>query len=276
MNPNSRFAVVQMRSTADVWENLWMVDSFVREAEAAGARAVFFPENVLFRGPTHQRAPAILRSAAGQELTTALGEFSQSWSIPVLLGAVLEASDDAERPYNSTLILGSGRFDFAYRKIHLFDFQGETGVYRESLRVKAGAEVASVEIAGARVGLSICFDLRFPELYRKLTFEGKATVLSIPAAFTFETGVAHWHALLKARAVENLAFVVASAQWGSHEDADGGERFCYGHSLVYAPWGELLMEARESGDELLICEIDLKSQALLRAKLPCLSLACLL
>jgi predicted amidohydrolase len=274
MKSNPRYAVVQMRSGSDVWENLALIDAFVSEAEIAGATAVFFPENALFRGPSNLRDSAIL--APGTEVFEALRALSQSWKMTVFLGSVLERSEELGRPYNCTLRMGLGRMDFLYRKIHLFDFVGEQAVYRESERVSPGDEVACVAVDGTMVGLSICFDLRFPELYRRLALKGGAKVFNIPAAFTFETGLAHWHSLLRARAIENLAFVMAPAQWGEHVDSGGGLRRCFGHSLFYSPWGELLAEAPADGDALLICDLDLAAQAKVRTNLPCLSLTRLL
>ncbi len=271
MESNPRYAIVQMRSGSDVWENLAMIDAFVNEAASMGATAVFFPENVLFRGPANLRETAIL--SKGGEVYESLRALSESWKVSVFLGSVLEAANNIERPYNSTLRMGLGHMDFVYRKIHLFDYFGGRQVYRESAIVSPGDEVACAQVDGCTVGLSICFDLRFPELFRHLTLKGGAQVLSVPAAFTYETGLAHWHALLRARAIENLAYVIAPGQWGTHLDSDGGTRRCFGYSLVYSPWGDLIAEAPSEGDQILLCDLDLKSQSEVRTKLPALSLA---
>jgi len=273
MPENCRVGVVQMCSSTDPWENVFTVDAFVREAESKKVQAVFFPENVLFRGPTSRRGEAILGSPAARAVAETIGEMSASWSIDVYLGSVLEDSGGSERPYNSTLLLGQSRFDYCYRKIHLFDYNGEVETYRESDKVRSGSEVAVRTLGAGSLGLSICFDLRFPELYRKLVLSRGCEILAIPAAFTKETGVAHWHTLLRARAIENLSFVIAAAQWGWHLDSSGSSRCCYGHSIVYSPWGDVLVEAAESGDALLVCDLDLENQQKLRRKLPSLTLA---
>jgi predicted amidohydrolase len=158
----------------------------------------------------------------------------------VIGGGFPERTADAARPHNTLLAVGPDGKDLAtYRKIHLFDVQlGSGGSYAESDATSAGAEIATAEVGGFKLGLSICYDLRFPELYRALSDRG-AEVLLVPAAFTLHTGKDHWHVLLRARAIEAQAFVVAAGQFGTHP----GNRQTYGHSLVVDPWGTVIAEA---------------------------------
>jgi deaminated glutathione amidase len=265
-----RVAVAQICSTSDVWLNLMMIDSFVKEAALGGASAVFFPENALYRGPTSGWVDAVLSPSFEGAATETLCEIASGWNIDVYLGSVLEARGDSERPYNTTLKLGNANSKFLYKKIHLFDFNGADR-YCESDRVSAGDTVVCSELGPAVLGHSICYDLRFPELYRKMVLEKGANCLLIPAAFTLETGRFHWHPLLRARAIENLSFVLAPAQWGPHEDGAGGLRYCFGHSLILSPWGEVLAEAPEQGDDLLFANLDFSQLEDYRARLPSLS-----
>ncbi len=269
-----RVAVVQMLSGDDAWANLLVIDSFVKEATEAGVQAIFFPENVLYRGPWSGARSAFLSTNFSDPLSEAIIEISRGWEMDVYLGAVLEATHSKmERPYNSTLRLGFGRNDFVYRKIHLFDYEGAEGRYNESERVSAGEEITCSHSGPAVIGHSICFDLRFPELYRRLVFKGDANTLLVPAAFTSETGRVHWHTMLKSRAIENLSFVLAPAQWGVHLDSSGSKRACFGHSMIISPWGEILCEADSRGDALLIADLDYSMLENMRRCLPSLKAA---
>ncbi len=159
-----------------------------------------------------------------------------------------------------------GRPVARYEKIHLFDVDlpGGAGSYRESASMDAGQEPKFVDTPAGRLGLSICYDLRFPELYRRLVDEN-AELFSVPAAFTFATGTAHWHTLLRSRAIENLAYVIAAGQYGTHPNG----RTTFGHSLIVDPWGQVVAE-QESGDGAVVAEIDLSLPRRLRAEFPVL------
>ncbi|MBS1983468.1 MAG: hypothetical protein JST16_04790 [Bdellovibrionales bacterium] len=272
--------IVQMRSGADPWENLLQVQSFVAEAADRGCDLVCFPENVFYRGPKEsagfsRREIHLSLSTSGSLLvnspfSAALADFVAQWPLAVSLGSVLE-SDGGESenlPYNAHWIVFPGGHIEAYRKIHLFDFKGDRAVYNESQDVRPGSEPHVATIQGLRVGCSVCYDLRFPELYRHLTQSLGAEMLLVPSAFTRETGRAHWHTLLRARAIENLALTAAPAQWGSHLNSAGQELHCYGHALAYNSWGELLAEAPETGDALLVIQVDAAQIAAQRARLP--------
>lgn len=282
-----KIAFVQMCSGADPFENLLMVNDFVNEAHASGAELVCFPENVFYRGP--KKTPQFdrldiclsLNSKAqleeSNEFSKQLLEFAKEWPVGVSLGSVLELREDPLLPYNSHFFI----YPFAerivsYQKIHLFKFNGKDIFYEESKDVFPGTEIKSVEYSSLKIGLSICFDLRFPELFRHLVLKEGANILLVPAAFAWETGKDHWHALLRARAIENQAYVVAAAQWGEHVDSRGQRCVCFGEAVAYGPWGEVLFQASDKGDAVSYLIVDKDSQNHLRQRLPALSSAQLL
>ncbi len=177
-------------------------------------------------------------------------------------------SPEAERVYGASPVFDAeGRQAACYRKIHLFDVKlpDRNEAYRESRSMYPGEDLVTVDTPIGRVGLSICYDLRFPEMYRLLVDDG-ATVFTVPAAFTVVTGKAHWHVLLRARAIENLAYVIAPGQYGSHPD----NRSTFGHSLIIDPWGRVLAEAVE-GSRHVVADIDPDLPARLRSEFPALT-----
>lgn len=272
----TRVAIVQMRSSADPFENLVVADAFVREARDAGADLVLFPENVFYRGPREGRTEAELsldaegRVAANTPFGAAVREWLATASVSVVLGSVLERVTGSDpRPYNSQWWCRLGAPVRPYRKIHLFDYRSSAGLtYGESKEVQRGADPLCVDEGGVRFGASICYDLRFPELYRALTIGSGAQALVVPAAFTYETGLAHWDTLLRARAVENLSYVLAPAQWGEHCNAAGDRFVCYGNAVAYDPWGLELARAPTMGDALLCVDLSVERVNECRAKLP--------
>lgn len=273
-----RVAIAQLRSTEDPWENLAMVQSLCVEAESNGAKLICFPENILYRG-RRSRIPSevLFKRLENGEIESDVSAFARELkafqskqSLTISLGSVLEQSDDPHRPYNSHWILEPQTSIAAYPKIHLFSFhQGEV-IYRESDQISAGQNLVTHKLEDFKIGLSICYDLRFPELYRSLALDHGATLFLVPSAFTMETGRAHWHTLLRARAIENACYVIAPAQWGSHLNDRDQRLWCYGHSLAYDPWGELLIEGPEQGDCLLYVDIDSNRVARVRDRLPSL------
>jgi predicted amidohydrolase len=273
-----RIAVAQVRATEDPWENLATVKKYSEEASAAGAQLVCFSENIFFRGRRSQMPSGIvlnrLQDGRLDETTSdfsrALSEFQKNLKLHVSLGSVVEQSQVLDKPYNSHWILKPSGEISAYHKIHLFTFHQEDVIYREADQMTGGKSVVSFEIGDFKFGLSICYDLRFPELYRDLVLDKGVNVILVPAAFTQETGRAHWHSLLRARAIENLSYVVASAQWGSHLNDKNQELWCYGHSLAYDPWGDLLKEAPEEGNHILFIDIDRARIEKVRKRLPSL------
>jgi predicted amidohydrolase len=161
--------------------------------------------------------------------------------VTLIAGGFPERSLDPDRPHNTSVVISpAAEITAVYRKIHLFDVELGSESYRESKATSPGTEVVSAAVEGFEVGLSICYDLRFPELYRRLVERG-AEVLTVPAAFTLNTGKEHWHVLLRARAIESQCYVLAAAQWGNHP----GGRATYGHALICDPWGTVIAEASD-------------------------------
>jgi predicted amidohydrolase len=185
----------------------------------------------------------------------------------LVAGGFPERTDDPERPHNTALLLGpDGSQLTTYRKIHLFDVDlGSGGSYSESAATTPGSDVVVADVLGFRLGLSICYDVRFPELYRALSDAG-AEVLLVPAAFTLHTGKDHWHVLLRARAIESQAFVVAAAQQGAHP----GNRHTYGHSLIVDPWGTVIAEAPD-GPGIVFATLERARLEAVRRSLPSLA-----
>jgi predicted amidohydrolase len=262
-------AVVQMSSQADRDENLRRACALVASAAARGARLVVLPENFAFMGAEAERIRVAehLDAASPGPIVSALQRAARDAAAFVVAGGFPERSEDEARPFNTSLVVDpAGAIVATYRKIHLFDVEvGDGATYRESSATSRGAEPRVVEALGLRIGLSICYDVRFPELYRALVDRG-ADVLTVPAAFTLATGKDHWHVLLRARAIESQAYVLAAAQWGSHPRG----RRTYGKSCVVDPWGDVVAQAPE-GEGVAIAEIDPSRIAAVRRDLPCLA-----
>lgn len=268
-------AAAQLSSQDDVERNLQRVHALTREAAAAGAELVAFPENFAFMGEEDgKRAiaePVALASAASGPIVASLREAARASKVWLLGGGMPEKSEDPSRPFNtSVLISPDGEVVARYRKIHLFDVDLADGTkLLESGATAAGEEVVTADVTTrdghrARLGLTICYDVRFPELYRKLVERG-ANVVSVPAAFTVTTGKDHWHVLLRARAIENQVFVLAPAQHGRHPRG----RQTYGKSIIVDPWGDVLAQAAE-GEGLAIARLDFDALERVRASLPSL------
>jgi predicted amidohydrolase len=204
---------------------------------------------------------------ASAPIQGALAGFARAAGVYVVGGGMPERTDDPERPFNTLVCFApNGERVASYRKIHLFDVELADGTSLcESAKTSAGTEPVVVVLDGFRVGLSICYDVRFPELYRKLADRG-AELLLVPAAFTLHTGKDHWHVLLRARAIEAQAYVAAAAQWGKHPLG----RSTYGHALVADPWGTVLAEASD-GVGFALAELDAERLAAVRRSLPALA-----
>ncbi len=262
-------AAVQMRSGISVDANVVAAEALIRQAAAAGALYVLTPEmtNVLDR-----KRPRLLAAISPEESDPALARFralAKELSIHLHIGsmAVRLGADGEDRVANRAfLIAPDGAIRARYDKIHMFDVDlagGES--YRESLLYRPGNVAVVAELPWARLGLTICYDVRFPHLYRALAKAG-ATVLAVPSAFTRTTGEAHWHVLIRARAIETGSWVIAAAQGGSHEDG----RETYGHSMIVDPWGRIVAEAeREPG--VILAEIDAEESRKARAAIPALA-----
>lgn len=257
-------AACQMRCTSDLAANLCQAEELVRTAAARGATFVATPENTNYLGPHGEK----VRLAETLDGPTCLlfSRLARELSIHLLLGSFNEKSSVEGRCFNSSVLFGPTGVRLAvYRKIHLFDVDVPEGVsFRESATVAPGADVVVSETPFGTVGLSICYDLRFGELYRALVARG-AALLTIPSAFTAVTGRAHWEILVRARAIESQAFVVAPGQHGEH--GDSGLRESHGHSLIVDPWGRILAEAAD-GVGIAVAEIDLAEVPRVRAAIP--------
>jgi predicted amidohydrolase len=257
-------AAVQMTSGADKARNVERAQALVRAAAAAGARFVGLPENFAWMGPEADRAGAA-EGLTGPTLASLAG-LARELSITLLAGSLLEAGAPEGRLYNTSVLLGpDGSRLGTYRKIHLFDVEvGDGQTYRESAAVAPGSEVVVAQAPFGKVGLSVCYDVRFPELYRRCSAQG-ATVLTVPAAFTLMTGKDHWEVLLRARAIENLCHVLAPAQWGTHPR----DRRTYGNAMLVDPWGLVIARASD-GEGFALGPIDGALTARLRKGLPAL------
>jgi predicted amidohydrolase len=265
--PVVRVAVVQMTSTDDVDRNLATAETLVRRAADQGARLIGLPENFAYLGSDGDHRLAIAEALDGDgPILTAMAGLARTTGVHLLLGGFPERSREPGRIHNTAVVLdGTGAVTATYRKIHLFDVDLPGGArFRESDAVAAGREPVVATLPWGGLGLSVCYDLRFPELYRALAAQG-ARVLAVPSAFTAETGKDHWHVLLRARAIENQAFVIAPAQFGSH----GGKRASYGHALIVDPWGVILAESGNH-EGVAIADLDLGYEAQVRRTLPCL------
>lgn len=259
-----RVAVCQLNSREDRSANLAVARDLLGRAAAAGADLAVLPEYTDYLGPGRTSPPP---EPADGPYPAALAEAAASHRMWLAAGSFHEAGPDAARTYNTCLVFDrDGKRAARYRKIHLYDVEIPGRVsYQESRTVAPGEAPVTVDVEGVRVGLSICYDLRFPELYRRLAVAG-AQVLLVPAAFMLHTGRDHWEVLLRARAIENQCYVVAAAQIGDHEPG----RTCYGRSAVVDPWGTVLAQAPDEVG-VTVAELDLERLARIRSELPSLA-----
>lgn len=261
-------ACIQLTSRADVAENLKDCQQRVRKAAARGAQLAILPENFSFMGLHEDDKQAVAETLGRGPIQSMLSELARETAIWLVAGGMPERSGSGgSRVHNSCLVYNpAGEQVAVYRKIHLFDVQiPGAAEFCESRTVAPGTAPVVVDTPLAPIGLSICYDVRFPELYRDLERRG-ARIVVVPAAFTLHTGKDHWHALLRARAIENQVYVLAAAQYGRINE----KRVCYGHSLVVDPWGTIVAEAPDRA-EFVLAEIDLEHQDQVRRELPCLS-----
>ena len=258
-------AALQLNSQADVAQNLERAAELVARAAQRGAELVLLPENFAFFGAEAQKR-ALAEPLVDGVISQALSEMAKESSVYVVAGGFPERTSDPERPHNTALVVApDGSQLGSYRKIHLFDVElGSGGSYSESAATSPGSAPVVLDVGGFRLGLSICYDLRFPELYRALSDAG-AEVLLVPAAFTLHTGKDHWHVLLRARAIEAQAFVVAAAQQGAHP----GGRHTYGHSLIVDPWGTVVADAPD-GPGIVFATLERSRLESVRRSLPSL------
>lgn len=265
-----RIALVQMTSSDDPRENLEATTAFVAEAAAEGVEFVLTPEVTNCVSLDRARQGDVLTTEAQDITLEKLSAEAARLRLWMLIGSLaLRAEHDDMFVNRSFLIDPNGTVRARYDKIHMFDVDIASGEsFRESNAYRAGTRAVLADAAGARVGMTICYDLRFPGLYRSLSLGG-ADVLTVPSAFSPTTGAAHWEPLLRARAIENGAFVVAPAQTGSHPARIGERRETWGHSMVVDPWGRVLADAgTEPG--LTLVDIDLALVEQCRSRIPSL------
>lgn len=261
-----RAAAVQMNSQADKAANVARAHELVREAAAAGAKLVVLPEKFNLMGTTDQYFAAA--EPLDGPTVSGLRELAAELRIDLVAGSLVEQVEGREKLANTSVhIAPDGRLLASYRKIHMFDVEVAGQTYRESDHEDPGEEIVTSELADGRtLGLTVCYDVRFPELFRILAVRG-ALVETVPAAFTQATGEAHWELLVRTRAVENQIFIVAAGQWGVH----AGDRRSYGNSMIVDPWGEVLARADNDGDAVITADLNFEDQAAIRDKLPSLA-----
>jgi nitrilase len=269
MTANIRAAVVQLTSRQNVAENLEACAAAAAQAAARGAQLCAFPENFAFMGPERGKL-AIAESVDVDRpgpILERMTAIARQHGMHVLCGGFPERSPTPGKCRNASVLLGpDGRVVAVYRKMHLFDVSlPGRAEYRESEVFEGGPGPVVAREGPGPIGLSVCYDLRFPELYRAEVAAG-ARVLAVPSAFTAHTGAAHWHVLVRARAIENECFVLAPNQCGTHAE----KIVTYGHSLIVDPWGAVLAEIAE-GPGVAVADLDLARQDTVREELPCLA-----
>ncbi|MGH7779460.1 MAG: carbon-nitrogen hydrolase family protein [Candidatus Binataceae bacterium] len=263
-------AAIQMAATSDKGANLDRAERLVRLAAARGANLVALPEMFNWRGKRSEE-PAAAETLEGESIAR-MARLARELQLHLIAGSIAERAPNEARNYNTSVLLGpNGSQLAAYRKIHLFDIDlpGRVTV-RESDAKKPGAEVVAAPTPLGTIGLTICYDLRFPELYRRLAFSG-AQIITLPSAFTFPTGEAHWETLIRARAIENQVYLVAPAQFGPNPHGFSD----YGNSMIVDPWGRVLARGADQ-EGVVIAPIDLDYLERVRRELPALSHARLL
>jgi predicted amidohydrolase len=261
-----RVAAIQMTSGSDVMANEAAIFRLVERASDLGATYIQLPEYCTYWGPRSGYDAAAKTLEDG--FIRQLGLEAKGRGVTVHLGSMLEPAPDG-RFYNTSVVIGpSGHVAAVYRKVHLFDAQPPGGVtYLESEYITPGEELKVVDVGEMRLGMSVCFDVRFAELYRALTLAG-ANVLAVPAAFSALTGPAHWEVLVRARAIENHAYVIAAAQAGTTVEGLA----THGHSMIVDPWGVVLAEASDTGEDVLITDLDVRQVHERRAQIEVLRL----
>lgn len=260
-----RAAAIQLRSGVEPAANRAQAEPLLREAAAAGARLICTPENTLRLNRDRDAMIAASTDEKHEPELAAWGRLAQELGVWLLLGSGAIATGAGKVFNRSFLFSDEGKIAARYDKINMFDVTlggGET--YRESATVEGGGKAVLAEgPMGAKIGMTICYDLRFPDLYGALSRAG-AEIITVPAAFTVPTGQAHWETLLRARAIEAMSFVIAPAQGGRHEDG----RSTWGHSLIIDPWGKVLAKLDHDQPGYIVADLDLDMVAATREKIP--------
>ena len=261
-----KIAALQMVSAPDVARNLDAAGRLVARAARAGARLAALPEHFCFLGPRDEDKLSIAEAPDDGPIQRWLAQTARSHGLWLIGGTLPLRADGGERAWNACCVYSpDGRLAARYRKIHLFRFDNGRERFDEARVLAPGDAPVAFDAEGLRVGVSVCYDLRFPELYRAL-MRPPCDLIAVPSAFTFTTGQAHWELLLRARAVENQCYVIAPAQGGTHENG----RRTWGHSLIVDPWGTVLGCREEPGEAVVLAELDPARIAQVRQQLPAL------
>jgi predicted amidohydrolase len=259
-----KIALVQTRTPASQAAALAHVLPMVREAAAAGARFIATPEGTNVLQKDRETLLPMLVCLEDDVVVSGLRAAAQELGVWILVGSALVKREDGKAANRSALVSPAGEIVATYDKLHMFDVDLPTGeTARESATYEPGDRAVTARAGELKLGMTVCYDLRFPALYRALALAG-AEVMTIPAAFTRPTGAAHWEVLMRARAIETGAFVLAPAQGGKHEDGRG----TWGHSLVVAPWGDLIAQLDHDEPGVLVADLDLAAAAKARAAIP--------
>lgn len=259
-----RAAAIQMRSGIDIDANVEDLKKLVAEAVAKGANYVQTPE--MTGGLVRDRDVffANLRDEANDPVFLAASELARKHGIFLHIGSTAIDGGNGKAANRGAIFAPSGEKVATYDKVHMFDVDLDNGEsWRESATYQPGEETVIAQLPFANIGMAVCYDIRFPQLFRAQALAG-ANVITAPAAFTRQTGEAHWHVLQRARAIENGAFLISSAQGGVHEDG----RETYGHSIIVSPWGKVLAEADHEEPGVIVADIDVAESAAARAKVP--------
>lgn len=261
-----RVAVIQMNSIDDVASNLLQAGELLERAAGLGSRLALLPENFAFMALDDAAKRRIAETEDTSHVLDFLGEHAAKLGMAVIGGSVLLREAGGEKLRNTCVAFSrSGERLAVYDKMHLFDADVIGEAYRESNLIRAGDVPKAADIEGWKVGMSICYDLRFPALYQHYSAAG-CSVLTVPSAFTVPTGKAHWKALLRARAIENQCYVLAAGQAGTHP----GGRLTFGHSMIISPWGEVLVK-QKAGNGVLIADMSRSALESIRSQFPVLS-----
>ena len=262
---NLKVAAVQMSSGSDKEQNLKQAGKLITLAAKKKANFIILPEVFNYRGNLN-KAVKFAENIPGYS-TNIISQLAKKHKVWILIGSMLETVESVRGlPFNTSVLINTkGKIVAKYRKIHLFDIKLKGKQILESSRNQAGKHPKLAKVENIKVGLSICYDLRFPELYRYYSKSG-AKIICIPSSFTKPTGEAHWHTLIQARAIENFAYVIAPNQAGT---GSGGVK-TYGHSLIVDPWGKILAEGLADKEEVIFAEVDLDYLEKIRKNLPSL------
>ncbi|MGB7431937.1 MAG: carbon-nitrogen hydrolase family protein [Ahrensia sp.] len=259
-----RVAALQMRSTTDVEANIKAFEALVRDAAAQGASYIQTPEMTGIVEKNRKALSAAICTQNDDPLFAHASALAAELGVHIHIGSTAIKLDNGMVANRAAVFASDGSLSAIYDKIHMFDVDLDKGEsWRESAIYAPGDTLGMVEVGDTKIGLAICYDVRFPPLFRDQALAG-AHILTVPAAFTRQTGQAHWHVLLRARAIENGAFVIAAAQGGRHEDG----RETYGHSLIIDPWGRIISEKADDEPGVIFADIDLAEVAAARGKVP--------